>query len=56
MITFKSLNPTVEAKDLILNLTESTLFSSEAFIYIVSQSILDVIIFANVVLPVPALP
>ena len=47
---------TEEANCRILTLTASTLFSSDAFIYIVSQSILLVIILASVVLPVPALP
>ena len=56
MITFISLKPVVEANERILNLTASTLFSSEAFIYKVSQSILPTITLANVVLPVPALP
>jgi hypothetical protein len=56
MITFKSLKPTVEAKPFTLFLTVSTLFSSDAFMIMWSQSIELTISFANVVLPVPAFP
>ena len=53
---FQRRNPTVDAYRLILSRTASTEFSSDALIYIKSASTLFAIIFANVVLPVPADP
>ena len=48
MITFKSLNPIVDAKPFTLFLTVSTLFSSDALMIIWSQSIELTISFSMV--------